>query len=529
MLGAVCFEMPAPRQTTPTKNKSLSAVAAQALKRSADPARTFESPQEKRKSKKGSDVPPEVRKAAVSEYRAVLAGRAKLGRGEGKALEAKFHRYGIKLRSIQHWNQTLREAEATEEDPVKARLSLESRRVGRAPTNTKLTVEIAESIISINARSWGKLSVKKLAGRVLLKHPELGTIPPETMRRWCSVLGAKRHRQYIKPHLKPQHKLQRLAWVLDNELDGNTLSDHKDTVHIDEKWFFLMHDGEVCRCFPDANGEYVLPPPRKVHHKSRMPKLMFLAAVARPRPEYNFDGKIGIWYFANVRKAQRSHASTGTVKGVTDILEAYSVTADVYCDLVVGKGGIMEAVREKMWWYKKGSGKPEAGKTIWIQQDGARPHTAKANQKRFNAHKKKFDFHLEMCTQPPQSPDLNVDDLGFFNSLQSDTKCVAMKDLFELRTAVNQCFKDYPTASLERCWRCLTISMHGILESGGDNVYQTHRGDRRRASADLEEVRVVAADVIKKAKRRRDELQREWDRLGTRGAAESSDDESEGD
>ena len=67
------------------------------------------------------------------------------------------------------------------------------------------------------------------------------------------------------------------------------------------------------------------------------------------------------------------------------------------------------------------------------------------------------------------------------------------------------------------------------MESGGDNVYKTHRGDRRRASADLEEVRVVATDVIKKAKQRRNELQREWDRLGTRGAAESSDDESEDD
>ena len=103
--------MPEPRLATPTKNKPLSAVAAQALKRSADPARTFESPQEKRKSKKGSDVPPEVRKAAVAAYRETLAGRAKLGRGEGKALEEKFKRYNINLRSIQHWNQTLREAE----------------------------------------------------------------------------------------------------------------------------------------------------------------------------------------------------------------------------------------------------------------------------------------------------------------------------------------------------------------------------------------------------------------------------------
>jgi hypothetical protein len=41
VLCTVRLEMPAPRQATPTKKKPLSAVAAQALKRPADPARTF--------------------------------------------------------------------------------------------------------------------------------------------------------------------------------------------------------------------------------------------------------------------------------------------------------------------------------------------------------------------------------------------------------------------------------------------------------------------------------------------------------
>ena len=83
-----------------------------------------------------------------------------------------------------------------------------------------------------------------------------------------------------------------------------------NVVHGDEKWFYLMKDGSVCRVFPqfsscvNADDGRVVDP--KVFHKSRMPKVMFLAGTARPRAEYAFDGKVGIWPFTVVRKAKRS-------------------------------------------------------------------------------------------------------------------------------------------------------------------------------------------------------------------------------
>ena len=166
---------------------------------------------------------------------------------------------------------------------------------------------------------------------------------------------------------------------------------------------------------------------------------MFLVAVARPRPEYNFDGKIGIWHFAKVRKAKRSHKATGTVKGVTDIMETYTVDAKVYREVITGKESVMEAIREKMWWYKKGSGKPEAGQQIWLQHDGARPHTAKANEEVFEQKGQEKDFLITVCEQPAQSPDTNMDDIAFFNSLQSDTTTAefrALRDLFSKLTNV---------------------------------------------------------------------------------------------
>ncbi len=36
---------------------------------------------------------------------------------------------------------------------------------------------------------------------------------------------------------------------------------------------------------------------------------------------------------------------------------------------------VFAKIREKMPWFHKGSGKPEAGRVIYVQQDGARVHT----------------------------------------------------------------------------------------------------------------------------------------------------------
>lgn len=84
-----------------------------------------------------------------------------------------------------------------------------------------------------------------------------------------------------------------------------------------------------------------------------------------------FDGKVGIWFFAIDRKAKRSSKNTGTVSGVTDILDPVTVDAAEYRSKMCGKNGVFAKIREKMPWLK--------GKTIYLQHDGAKPHTAKMN------------------------------------------------------------------------------------------------------------------------------------------------------
>ena len=80
-------------------------------------------------------------------------------------------------------------------------------------------------------------------------------------------------------------------------------------------------DGTAVRVFPNADGTYSIPIPARIYHMSRMPKVMFLAVVTRPRPEYDFDGKIGMWPFTVERLAKRSDQRTGTVAGVSVIIE----------------------------------------------------------------------------------------------------------------------------------------------------------------------------------------------------------------
>jgi hypothetical protein len=507
------MELATPPQSPQPKNARISDVVRQARKRPASAKKSFQSPLEQRRRGSHTDIDVEDRQAAVAEYRAALGPGGRLKPGGVALLLASFEKQNLSMPSVRRWHNIQRKAELEGAGPTEARRSLASKRKGRAATNTKLTVPIAEKILEINARSWGRLSNKRLLGELKKALPEEGNVSEDTVRRWCKALGAKRRRQYIKPLLRLRHKLDRLAWVLEQEITGDKLGDNKNTVHVDEKWFYIMNDGAVCRCFPDDDGNYTIPEPRKLYHKNRMPKLMFLSAVARPRPEYGFDGKIGIWYFAVERKAKRSHKATGTIKGVTDILETVTVDAKEYRTKLCCKGGVMDAIREKMWWFKEGSGQPEAGKTIWLQHDGARPHTAQVNLPVYKAKGKQGGFKILVCTQPAQSPDLNVNDLGFFNSLQSDTYCVTMKNIKELKVAVQKCWEEYSSERLERCWRCLTISMHGIMESGGDNVYLTHRGDRKRHLAHLEEVREIDPDVRKKAERALDKLRRDWNRL----------------
>lgn len=69
-----------------------------------------------------------------------------------------------------------------------------------------------------------------------------------------------------------------------------------------------------------------------------------------------------------------------------------------------------QAVRRKMPWLR--------GEPVVIQCDGASPHTGKDNINQLNREGQKKGWDIRFVQQRAQSPDLNVNDLGFFRSLK---------------------------------------------------------------------------------------------------------------
>ena len=90
-------------------------------------------------------------------------------------------------------------------------------------------------------------------------------------------------------------------------------------VHIDEKWFYITKQN---------TGYYLVPgepdPIRTCKSKRFVTKVMFMAAVARPRYDHHrnkmFDGKIGIWPFAFQDVAQRNSRNRPAGTLVTKIV-----------------------------------------------------------------------------------------------------------------------------------------------------------------------------------------------------------------
>ena len=124
----------------------------------------------------------------------------------------------------------------------------------------------------------------------------------------------------------------------------------------------------------------------------------------------------------------------------------------------------------------------------------------------FAAQGKAKGFDIQVVVQPAQSPDLNVDHLVFFHSLQTDVSLVAKEARKELLQAVETCWHEYPTAKMRSVKHCLCGSFHGILESGGDNNYQRHRGGRQahRLSEELGNLhdQIVSRQLVKAAEQK---------------------------
>ena len=260
--------------------------------------------------KSGADLRTQSRWRVVTAYFQVSKGKDRLPRSGMQELRRRFPSYNLTPRLVQRiFKNNRNQDEETSAEEVDLSRKCHEKCGG---TNLKLSVEISRKLIELNDKSWSRLSCKKVAGKL---REEGFSCSKDSVKRWCQVLGAVRRKRYITPLQSKRQRCHRLRWVIskyDKRL--RKFENSNDVAHGDEKWFYLLQDGSVCRVFPifqvndegELQSKIKMPASAKVYHKSRQPRVMFLAVTAKPRPEYQFDGKVGNWPFTLTRKAQRS-------------------------------------------------------------------------------------------------------------------------------------------------------------------------------------------------------------------------------
>lgn len=117
----------------------------------------------------------------------------------------------------------------------------------------------------------------------------------------------------------------------------------------------------------------------------------------------------GIGNFAFVFNEAANRKSKNRDAGTLRTNLISSVTTDVYRSCMVEK--VVSGIIEK--WPAPSSSKP-----IFVQQDNAKPHISVKDPEYLEAAKK-YGLNIRLTCQPPNSPDMNVLDLGFFRAIQS--------------------------------------------------------------------------------------------------------------
>jgi len=258
-------------------------------------------------------------------------------------------------------------------------------------------------------------------------------------------------------------------------------------VHIDEKWLFTLLPDRRLWVAPGAK-----PPIVHVASKRFIQKAMFLAAVAKPTPERGFDGRIGFYPVAERVVAKRD--SKARKKG-----DMFWKPIDMDAALFkafIKESVVPDALRATVAWARK----------IIIQMDNAGGHGGgrgdmnKTTLAELNAWAAELPVELcELCpqgppvfefvAQPPRSPDLNVLDLGAWNSLQvavdnlkhEGNPSATVSELFD---RCIDAWAKWPAAQvLTKLFNTLSAVLCQVKEARGGNEYTLpHQADTNKFS-----------------------------------------------
>jgi len=326
-----------------------------------------------------------------------------------------------------------------------------------------------------------KAAIKALSSNQRRKHRHLSAkvnVPVSTLHKLLKGQQfLKRHSSALKPKLASTNKRLRVLHALE-QTDETTINsrtqpmkcrDLFDEVHVDEKWFHVSRDGESCVIVHDEE-----PPEREVGHKSHMTNAMFLCAQARPRKLSNntwWDGNIGIWSVGFCRAAQRDSVNrpAGTLLFENETIDMDKCRSMVINDVVPAMLNEFPDTEHNKC------------QQIVIQQDGAPTHVNPRDHEWMQCLTDMgTEEKIKLATQPANSPDLNVNDLSFFNAPQSMHCCTAPTNEADLIEMAKKTFKEHPANKINRLWLSLQTVFNNLMEDCGGNKHKmTHMGKEK--------------------------------------------------
>jgi hypothetical protein len=124
---------------------------------------------------------------------------------------------------------------------------------------------------------------------------------------------------------------------------------------------------------------------------------------------------------------------------------------------------VLPAIKEK--WPAE-----ERGLPIFIQQDNAKTHVA-VDDPEFCKVAQADGWDIRLMCQPPNSPDLNILDLGFFAALQALFEKSSPSNIQDIEANVIKAYLEYPVDRANRVFLTLQACMREIMREKGGQHY----------------------------------------------------------
>ena len=408
-------------------------------------------------------------------------GQKNSGKESKKAKKGKKKKTSIFDIVVQHANPSLLKQERAEKRKQLEKVRLQWIQNLLSRSNTRLTVREISEEAKKTFRKWGSIGSISNFTRRFYRYACYRIVP------YITKVHRRNRLEFVKAVGKEtgNHRYQEALKVywLDSTLN----------VHIDEKWYRSHRKNVKCLVL---KGERA--PVLRMNSKSHIPQIMIFAAVCRPvirNGETKFDGRILVKPLVKVGKYQRRSKRHNPGDPKYQSIPMKRKLFIKYMKEVVDK-----IMTDKL---------REAGiKDVILQVDNAGGHSgAKSGSidrrvfsvlRRYTEKKYKSkypDVNVWFIAQPPRSPDMNVLDLGAWNSIQCHVPPVLGPDSLddnqwahEIIVQTLDAWRGWRSAEkLTNLFETLKVVFHKIEQTRGGNTFdlRSKKGSQEEAE-DLE-------------------------------------------